>query len=299
MWTSAQAKLLTPEWIPKTYLGLAATCNEAPPATLEDFPTYQKARDFRAMTYCHFRVAIDDKNDRVTGLQVVQALHDGGWTPPFSHANWPATIPVPDTWKSISYHQGECSSISLVNTEARHRCSAIVAVPAHEMVLANMLVKFRAGTHTDDAGIKDVGSPFHVPWVWCEMLLTYAAGGFKVYGRGSLFPSHAWYLGGRRIHTIGQVGDHMFPLRRLVPPWVPGPSSPIRLLPSPGIDQNGLRIYRVLASGAPARGPQAPLEDERSCTGAVDTHRYTVSGHDAWGQGPLRNACRTAVEASL
>jgi hypothetical protein len=65
-------------------------------------------------------------------------------------------------------------------------------VPVDETVLVNAVIKFRAGQHTDSIGIQNVGSPFHVPWVWCELLRTHRFGTFTLYGRGSVFPSHAW-----------------------------------------------------------------------------------------------------------
>jgi hypothetical protein len=55
MYSTLQIKALSPEWIPKTYLGLSATSNHSPPATVNDFKSYQRLKDFRAMTYCHFR----------------------------------------------------------------------------------------------------------------------------------------------------------------------------------------------------------------------------------------------------
>jgi hypothetical protein len=63
MYSTLQVKALPPEWIPKTYLGLSATSNHSPPATVNDFKSYQRLKDFRAMTYCHFALDTDNPWD--------------------------------------------------------------------------------------------------------------------------------------------------------------------------------------------------------------------------------------------
>src|SRR4030095_5968090 len=166
MYTAAQAVTLAPDWIPKTYLGLSATSNPATPATLQDFKSYQRAKDFRALTYCHFAVDIDDGTDAVSGFSVFDAAHDGGWTPAFKMRSWPSTaLSLDMSIYSTTWHQGEYSPLSVVYTQSRHPNTTITGVPKNENVLVNALIKFRAGTHTDNIGINEVHSPFHVPWV--------------------------------------------------------------------------------------------------------------------------------------
>lgn len=281
---SAQAEMLSPDWIPKTYLGLAATSNPAPPTFLPDFRAYQGAKNFRSMTFCRFRVAFDDATRKVSNFQVLDAFHDGGWTPAFRMRYWPATIVLfRRSIYSLTAHQGEYSPLSVVNTQSRHRNSAIVTVPANEIVLVNALIKFRAGKHTDDIAIREVGSPYHVPWVWCEMVLTYVDGRFKVYGRGSIYPSHAWYFNGSRIQTQAQVGDDNFPLKPLASFPIPGPPTiPVLDVPTMVINEYGLRIYPVLTRGAPASGSQVSLSDDNGRAGPVDNHPYTVAGGGTW-----------------
>src|SRR6516165_1788283 len=80
MYSALQTLLLSPDWIPKTYLGLSGTSNSAPPETLTDFPR-QRTKDFRAMTFCHFRANLDDTTGRITDFRVLNAFHDGNWTP--------------------------------------------------------------------------------------------------------------------------------------------------------------------------------------------------------------------------
>jgi hypothetical protein len=294
VWLAAGSFYYEPDWIPKTYIGLAGTCNPAPGAAVADFLKYQKDRKFRALTYCRFKVTIDDATDRVTGFQVLDAVHDPGWTPDFSMTTFPSTLLSFDTSiYSFKWYQGEASGVSLVNTQARHKNTTLPATPDGETVLVNSLIKFRAGKHTDDVGINNVGAPYHVPWVWCETLLTYVGFGvFSLTGRGSVFPSHAWYFNDQQVRTVAQTGDTSFPTAwRAVCAPVPGYGSiggytptmcfPASLGPSQ-IVTSSLKIYPVLSAGAPAGGPQTKLADEVGLTGAVDTHNNTATGNKEW-----------------
>jgi hypothetical protein len=287
VWTSAQAGLLEPAWVAKTYLGLAATKNDAPPKSLPDFKGYQAKKDFRSLTYCKFYLDIDDATGTINEFRVLDAVHDGGWTPFFKLRHWPLSIMSIDkdilfNWKPA---QGEASSLSLVNTQARHKCTTIKGVSPAETVLVNALIKFRAGSHTDDVGVDVVGCPFHVPWVWCETLLTFASGKLKLYGVGSLFPSHAWYLDDNQVKTTQQLADDTFPLSwtktiALNPSlqMIPDPLY-VTVPTGPTIVLSALKIYPILSAGAPASSSskQAPLADEAGRTGPVDAHRYTVT----------------------
>jgi hypothetical protein len=78
-------------------------------------------------------------------------------------------------------------------------------------VLVDGIIKFRAGANTDRVGVESVGCLYHVPWVWCETALTDDGSRFKLYGRGSIFPTHSWYLGGTQVASKAQVGDASFP----------------------------------------------------------------------------------------
>jgi hypothetical protein len=282
-WTSAQAAFLSPDWVPKTYLGLAATCNSAPPMTVADFKLYQKSQDFRALTFCRFRLDIDDEDaGQINSLTVLDAVHDPGWTPAFKMRHWPGTAFAFDAnIYSFRSWPGEASPLSLVNTQARHNNSSLAPAAATESVLVNALIKFRAGSHTDSVGVNEVKAPFHVPWVWCEMLLTYASGTLKVYARGSIFPSHSWFLNDKKMLSQGQVGDTAYPMRRVVI-MRPGPANPF--VPDISFDspsqiyEYGMKIYPVLSKGAPASGPQTSLGAESSLSGSVETHPNTVAG---------------------
>jgi hypothetical protein len=284
MFTSVQAAALTPDWVPKTYLGLAATANSGPPATLSDFKAFQAKKDFRALTYCHFSFDADDTTHSVSNFKVHDAVHDPGWTPPFKMRNWPATVLSFDTnIYSFAWHQGEASPLSVVNTQARHKNTVLKALPPDETILVNALIKFRAGKHTDDIGVNNVKSPYHVPWVWCELLATYSKGSVKLYGQGSVFPSHAWYLRDAQAKTVAEVADSTFPLKAacISQPSMANPLAPRICLPTNEIDVTALKLYKVLATGASATGAQPPASGDAGRTGAVTSHPNTVSGGTA------------------
>jgi hypothetical protein len=185
------------------------------------------------------------------------------------------------TW-SFTSHAGELSPLSDAVTNGRHKNTVIDAVPAGETVLANVLIKFRAGSVTDDLGIDSVGCPYHVPWVWCETVLTYQAENrFKLYGRGSIFPTHTWYLDGAQVASKAQVGDLQFPKRRLISPVGYAPPQIIALanLSNPfEIDVPALALYPVLSKGASAMGPQTSLASESGLGGRVDGHPNSAPG---------------------
>jgi hypothetical protein len=131
IWFSGKAAALEPDWVPKTYMGLVATANQPPAATIADFATYRKGKDFRALMYCHLRVTIDDRSQQITKVAVIDAFHDPGWTPPFRVRTYPLSglkFWDEDIW-SFDWHAGEASPISVVRTEARHSNSAIASIP--------------------------------------------------------------------------------------------------------------------------------------------------------------------------
>ena len=267
---TAEAALLSPSWFIKTYLALAATSNNDPPQSLADFRDYQNKKAFRAMTYCHFIVEFDVSNKMVKDFKVVDTFHDGGWTPPFKMGAWPATaLSFDKNIYSSAWHQGESSPLSKVRTQARHPNSVISSVPSTEIVLANALIKFRAGSHTDRIGIETVGAPYHVPWAWSEVLLTYASGQFKMYGCGSIFPSHAWYFRGALIERSTQIGDIVLPRRGSL---------------SREVVVEQCKIYSVLKMGAPGRSPQDPLNDDITHAGPVLNHPHTIRAADTWSR---------------
>lgn len=244
------------KWIPKVIVGLIATANSAPPDTISDFPDFEKKHDYRAIQFGKF--SVEPGTSGLSGFKVLDAFHGAGPTPPFSLGRFPSGIVESDARNSFSA-AGEYSKISLVATQGRHTNSAITSKPVGD-VLVNGLVKFRAGSHTDELG-KKMGCPYHVPWVWSEMLLTYSDGKFQLTGRGSIFPTHTWYVNGKKVAEVSQVADSFLPF------------------PTGGeIDTKSINLLRVLEKGRSAKEPQASADDEVGKKGAVDQHAYTVGG---------------------
>ena len=77
-------------------------------------------------------------------------------------------------------------------------------------VVANGLILFRAGRITDGIGVDVVKCPYHVPWVWCEWLLTYVDGTFAAFGTGSVFPTHTFYVQGNSYGQQDEPTDAAF-----------------------------------------------------------------------------------------
>jgi hypothetical protein len=266
----ASAFVYEPAWVPKTYIGLAATANADPGDRLPDFTAFRGSRDFRALMYCRIAFDLDATGGRISDFQVLDAVHDPGFTPPFRMRAFPSTVLSFDTnIYSNSWYPGEASPLSLVNTQTRHTNTAIGSIAANETVLVNGVIKFRAGTHTDNVGVNSVKCPYHVPWVWSEVLLTWAAGRFKLYGRGSIFPSHSWYLNGERVAKFGQVGDLSLPRRQVA-------GSYVKNLYTIAVEQ--MQIYPVLSAGASATGPQRPPSLDVGLTTPIDGQPNTVRG---------------------
>jgi hypothetical protein len=277
---AAETVLYAPEWVPKTYLGLVATSNPDPGDTIDDFTTFRKNRNFRSMTYCH--VAFEESAAGVSGLQVVDAFHDPGFTPPFKMRKWPSTLFSFDRdVYSFAWHPGEASPLSKVYTQSRHPNTTLPIVAGGETTLVNSLIKFRAGPHTDRIGVNTVSCPYHVPWVWCETLVTWASGKPKVQGRGSIFPSHAWYIDGKRVARSHEVGDASFPKRLYVPSWVPrvpGMPGMVNMTNPFAIAVEQLVLFPVLSAGASAVGPQVPLTADNGLTTPIDWHPHAAPG---------------------
>jgi hypothetical protein len=303
--SSVDAVAFTPMWVPATYIGLAATKNEPPPNTIMDFYSYSLGKDFRALACCNLEVDLDDNSGALLDVRVTGQMLNGGYTPAFRWYNWMLSLfsGSMSIYRSIidrTAHPGEVSPISSVVVRRQHPRTSFVGIfPPPEEVVANILIKFRAGAITDNIGAQEVKSPFHVPWVWCETVITWNRHVFRLYGRGSIFPTHYWYFQQKRVALRREVSDAFFPTKR--PPWgtgnkvpptirppkdpVLGPWSPPPKTP-PGppkppineIDVQRLNLYPVLSKGAPASGPQTSLAAENGRAGPVDTHPNTVSG---------------------
>ena len=187
-WFVAEAAI---SWPNRVVMGLIGTSNPEPPAELSGIKSFASTKQYRALLACTITT------QPVT--RVSDVVVDGGYTPPFDKSKLDTRLrsvaPIPDDSK---FYAGEASSVSGVTSGKLHPCSAL-SIPRGCDVAASALIKFRAGSHTDDIGIKEAKSPVHVPWVWCEYALVYSGTNVLLMCRGSVFPSHAWYVGGRQV----------------------------------------------------------------------------------------------------
>jgi hypothetical protein len=258
-----EGKLLEPNWLPQTYIGLYATSNPAPPATL-DFPAYRKSKQFRAMTFAELEVETSDDKSKVLAASVVESILDPGWTPPFDRTITLLTrvyVPEP-SMADPAFYAGELGLGSSILPRIQHRNSTFAMKVAQDELVASGLILFRAGKHTDDIGVKTVKCPYHVPWVWCEWLVTHKAGKFTVYGTGSVFPTHTFYAQGACFGQQDEPTD-----ARFTRSW----RHPLT------IDTSALRVYPVLTTGAPASGAQV-ADTTNGATGPVTSVPYAVRG---------------------
>lgn len=262
VWFISDGKMLSPNWVPQTYIGLFATRNVVPGAGL-DLPAYRASKQFRAMTFADLTVETSDDGKDVVDVKMASSILDPGFTPPFDRTITILTrvyVPEP-SMKDPGYHPGELGDASGITLGGRHPNSTLGASVAGKVV-ANAVILFRAGRITDDVGVDVVKCPYHVPWVWCEWLLTYAAGRFAVLGTGSLFPTHTFYAQGASYGQQDEPTDSRF-MRSWRHPLT--------------IDTSTLRVYPVLTVGAPASGPQA-TDATRGAAGPATSIRYAVGG---------------------
>jgi hypothetical protein len=265
---AASAFVYEPAWVPKTYIGLEATANSDPGDRIADFVAFRQTRDFRALMHCKVAFDWDPIKRQLSDLKVADSVYDPGYTPPFRMRRFPSSLLSFDrNVYSSSWYPGEASPLSSINTQARHINTCIADVPKSETVLVNGVVKFRAGAHTDSVGVTTVKCPFHVPWVWSEMLLTWDGKKPKLYGRGSVFPSHSWYLNGERVVRTGQVGDASLPRRRVEGAYV-------KNLYTIAVEQ--MQIFPVLSAGASASGPQRSAALDKGLKTAVEGQPNSV-----------------------
>ena len=158
---------------------------------------------------------------------------------PYGPLGGPHTL---ENIESRHAYRGEISPVSAIHRDKMHNNSVFPALPPGERLIANAVMRFRAGPHTDRVGMTDATSEYHVPWVWAEFLLTSLGGGrVRLRGASSIFPTVAWYLNDVQVaKPHQQVGDLSLPQ------------------PFGVVDPFALRIYPVLSAGAPKTMPEPP-----------------------------------------
>ena len=212
-------------WTKLAAISLAMTDNTNPPEQLEKEkpdqswanPASRHYREYRALvTWCWERGQY-------------QGGHlDPGWTPPafdtlranerYSKrlgANGFNTLslnlnlgllPAAIVAHLSKYWPGEKSScVSSIETGKLHPNSYLRKHLPKCQILLNAIIKFRAGTSTNMVGTLLMGSPYHVPWVWCEHALVKEGSRYKLYIAGSNFPSHTLYINGNKMGTLRGV----------------------------------------------------------------------------------------------
>ncbi len=228
--------LNTASWPLKVMVGLVGTSNNAPADVLPiDFQT---KRDYRAFTM--FDLGVNGNIER--------SIIDGGFTPPIDKSKLPALVRrfVPD---DTNYYPGEYSPISMIRKGVLSEATTIDKPEGYE-ILVSSIIKFRAGKHTDELGVNKAESPYHVPWVWCEHALFRKGNSLRLIANGSRFPSHAWYLDGKKVLELRQA--------------------------SVTVSANEIAFTK----GASANVPQPPASDDKQ-KGRIDNHAYTIPAKDA------------------
>jgi len=182
----AFGRAITFYWPFKVMVGLVATSNPRPPETLPE--SFTAAGQHRAFSAYHIAPT----------ATVSDPIVDGGFTPGIDLERTPKYAPDFLFSGYDKAHPGETSALSGIVSGRLHPASTLETT-AEETVLASALVKFRAGKETDTIGIETAGSPYHVPWVWHEHALIRQGDGYLLRVNGSRFPSHAWYVDGKRL----------------------------------------------------------------------------------------------------
>jgi hypothetical protein len=208
-------------WVDLLCYGISHTANPEPPKIFHG-DKYQSgvtlAKQYRSLTTysLQLQTTADGKFDSVRRLPASNAVIDAGYTPPFD-SSWElwkgiigtsvlgvdATLPSKIHSEATTYSPGEMSSLSqivLPSSEWQNRgitplTYSSIKVDASEVILGHSLIKFRVGKRGDYIGVVGIGTPTHLPWVWCEAILAYKDNNLILYGAGSAFPCHAFYVG--------------------------------------------------------------------------------------------------------
>jgi hypothetical protein len=213
-------------WIGMLGYGMYGTRNDPPPSQFDGagFVTGTTlSKQFRAVTSATIYLTVDDNNN-FQGIRSSDPVYlDPGYTPPYrgSVMKWvgalgteliagDAGISRKMIDEANRFSPGEMSSNSkgilpmTINDKSWHHASverlpySNFTPPADQKILGSVMIKFRAGIPGDYIGIMALGSPNHVPWVWCEWMLTYGNGKLYLYCAGSSFPSHRFYINGKQ-----------------------------------------------------------------------------------------------------
>ena len=209
------------KWVDLLCYGMAHTANPEPPKVFHG-DKYKSgdtlAKQYRSLTTysLQLQTTADGKFNSVRRFPTSNAVLDAGYTPPFNSSweLWKGIIgtaflgidpllPTKMHQEATAYNPGEKSSLSqivLPGDAWQHRgitplAYSSIKVDASEVILGHSLIKFRVGKRGDYIGVVGIGTPTHLPWVWCEAILAYKDNNLILYGAGSAFPCHAFYVG--------------------------------------------------------------------------------------------------------
>ncbi len=176
-------------WAKRVIMGLVATSNPAPAATIPSIGAFMRGKQYRAVQSCVI--------DLGPALRISEAILDPGYTPPFDKNKIDTSLKI-FAPSAPGFHAGEKSVLSDIVLSRLHTASSIV-LKSGDKVIASGLLKFRAGAATDRLGTEEAKSPVHVPWVWSEFALVSSQSGYRLICKGAKFPSHAWYVNGKQV----------------------------------------------------------------------------------------------------
>jgi hypothetical protein len=215
-------------WVDLLCYGMSHTANPEPPKIFHG-DKYKSGTtlgmQYRSLTTysLQLQTTADGKFDSVRRLPNSDAVLDPGYTPPFDSSwelwkgilgtafvGFDPTLPSMMHSEATTYNAGEKSSLSgivLPGSDWQNRGItplpySSIKVDQDAVILGHSLIKFRVGKRGDYIGVVGIGTPTHLPWVWCEAILAYSNNNLILYGAGSAFPSHAFYVGDEQQASI-------------------------------------------------------------------------------------------------
>jgi hypothetical protein len=282
-------------WLDMLCYGMYHTANPAPPEVFHG-QKYKSGttldKKYRSLTNytIQLQVGEDGKFQSVRRLPGSDAILDAGYTPPFD-SSWELwkgiigtavvgvdpTLPSKMHSEATTYSPGEKGSLSqIVLPGPQWQTSGItplsyssIKVNQGEVILGHSMIKFRAGTQGDYIGVVGMGTPNHVPWVWCESILTYKDNaGLVIYGAGSAFPCHAFYVGDEQQGRLDLSTDRA----KLRSVFSSGLAATVNWAPVP-LPSNPRSVIIGIS-------PQAPTSETTKSGQIVTGQAYTAPAND-------------------
>lgn len=221
-----QAPAVPTDWYGKTLKGLVGTSNPPPPDSLGDIQAFLKQKQHRAAIHVNLALTVDSVAKSLHKVEVISKLLDEGWTPPMpaamSAVGWVLPLGIPfamspaeaSALRDRTFYRGEKAGSSYVSVNEElgkiQLCKQTeIESPTGETPVMRAMIKFRAGKHTDHIGHDVIKCPYHVPWTWAEVLLTYRKGELVVRANCATFPCFSFYLSGD-VTNAGRKMDTLY-----------------------------------------------------------------------------------------